>query len=61
MKAEFTKGLSNQALRNAYDAYYTLMGIYEDYCNGPRGAMQYREYFGLRDSLEVIKRELMQR
>lgn len=61
MKRELLKGMSTQYIRQAYDAYITLRGLYEDFCSGPRGAMQYREYFGICDSLEAITRELNER
>lgn len=61
MKAELLKAMSSGYLLQARDAYITLMGLYEDFCGGPRGAMEYREYFGIRDSIAAIDRELRER
>ena len=61
MKADLIAGMGNGYLRQARDAYLTLMGLYEDFCNGPRGAMAYREYFAIRDSIAAIDRELRSR
>lgn len=61
MKADLLKAMSSGYLLQARDAYITLMGLYEDFCDGPRGAMEYREYFGIRDSIAAIDRELRER
>lgn len=61
MKADLLKAMSRGYLLQARDAYITLMGLYEDFCGGPRGAMEYREYFGIRDSIAAIDRELRER
>lgn len=58
MKAEFLHLMSKNTLLGARDAYIAIMGIYEDMCNGPRGAMAYREYFSIRDTIAAIDREL---
>lgn len=61
MKAELISVMGNGYLLQARDAYITLMGLYEDFCNGPRGAMAYREYFSIRDSIAAIDKELRSR
>lgn len=61
MKADLIARMGNAYLLQARDAYVTLMGLYEDFCNGPRGAMVYREYFAIRDSITAIDRELRSR
>lgn len=61
MKADLIACMGNAYLLQARDAYVTLMGLYEDFCNGPRGAMAYREYFAIRDSITAIDRELRSR
>lgn len=61
MKADLIKCMGNGYLLQARDAYVTLMGLYEDFCDGPRGAMVYREYFAIRDSIAAIDRELLSR
>lgn len=61
MKADLIACMGKGYLLQARDAYITLMGLYEDFCNGPRGAMAYREYFAIRDSIAAIDRELRSR
>lgn len=61
MKADLISAMGNDYLLQARDAYITLMGLYEDFCNGPRGAMAYREYFSIRDSIAAIDKELRAR
>lgn len=58
MKAEFLHLMSKNTLLHARDAYVEIMGIYEDMCDGPRGAMAYREYFSIRDTIAAIDKEL---
>ncbi len=58
MKAELLGAMGNDYLLRAREAYITLMCIYEDICNGPRGAMAYREYFAIRDNIAAIDKEL---
>ena len=61
MKADLLGAMSTGYILQARDAYVTLLGLYEDFCNGPRGAMMYREYFGIRDSIAAIDKELSKR
>lgn len=61
MKADLLSAMGNGYLVQARDAYITLMGIYEDFCGGPREAMAYREYFAIRDNISAIDRELRSR
>lgn len=61
MKAELLCAMTNGQLSQARDAYIALMGLYEDFCGGPRGAMAYREYFAIRDNIAAIDRELIAR
>lgn len=61
MKADLLKAMGNGALRQAYDSYLSLRGLYEDYCNGPYGARKYREYFAICDNMAAIERELTER
>lgn len=58
MKADLLSAMCNSYLLQARDAYITLMGLYEDFCGGPREAMAYREYFAIRDNIAAIDREL---
>lgn len=61
MKADLLGAMGNGYLMQARDAYITLMGVYEDFCGGPRGAMAYKEYFAIRDSIAAIDNELRAR
>ena len=61
MKADLLGAMSNEALHQAYDAYLSLRGIYEDYCDGPYGARRYREYYAICDSMTGIMVELAKR
>ena len=61
MKANLLSAMGRENLLQARDAYITLMGIYEDICGGPRGAMAYREYFAIRDNIAAIDSELRSR
>lgn len=61
MKADLLSAMGNAYLLQARDAYITLMGLYEDFCGGPRGAMAYKEYFAIRDNIAAIDRELISR
>lgn len=61
MKADLLSAMGTGYLLQARDAYITLMGLYEDFCDGPRGAMAYREYFSIRDSIAAIDKELQAR
>lgn len=61
MKADLIGAMGTDYLLQAREAYITLMGVYEDECDGPRGAMVYREYFSIRDSIAAIDKELKSR
>lgn len=61
MKADLLGAMSTNYLLQARDAYITLMGVYEDFCGGPRGAMAYKEYFAIRDNIAGIDREIIKR
>lgn len=58
MKTELLSAMGSGYLLQARDAYITLMGLYEDFCGGPREAMTYREYFAIRDNIAAIDKEL---
>lgn len=61
MKADLLSAMGNGYLLQARDAYKTLMGLYENVCGGPRGAMAYREYFVIWENIAAIDRELQSR
>lgn len=61
MKLELLKSMSNGYLLQAKDAYLTLQGLYEDFCCGPMGARQYKEYFAICDNIAAINKVLRER
>lgn len=61
MKLELLKSMSNGYLLQAKDAYLTLQGLYEDFCCGPMGARQYKEYFAICDNIAAINKVLYDR
>lgn len=60
-----TKGFCQQVsyadLTRAYEAYNTLMSVYENTCGGPYGARAHKEYFAIADSRDNIRQEVMRR
>lgn len=56
MKAEIINALSVEQIQKAHAAYTTLACIYEDVCGGPYKAREHREYFGIMDSRENLRR-----
>lgn len=60
MKAEIIKALSVEQIERAYAAYSVLAVIYEDVCQGPRNARAYREYFGIMDTRENLRKRFME-
>ena len=60
-----TKGLCAQVsyadLTRAYEAYNTLMSVYENTCGGPYGAREHKEYFAITDSRDNIRQEVTRR
>lgn len=61
MTKEFVRCVSYVDLERAYNAYNTLMSVYENACGGPLKAREYREYFAVRDSRDNIRREVVER
>lgn len=61
MTKEFVAGVVYTDLERAYQAYNTLMAVYENTCGGPRGAMAHKEYFAIRDSRDNIRAEVINR
>lgn len=61
MTKEFVAGVAYTELERAYNAYNTLMAVYENACGGPRGAMAHKEYFAIRDSRDNIRLEVINR
>lgn len=61
MTKEFVQSVVYTDLERAYNAYNTLMAVYENACGGPRGAMAHKEYFAIRDSRDNIRSEVINR
>lgn len=56
MTKEFIERMTAEQLEKAHAAYSQIAIIYEDVCGGPYKAREYREYFGVMDNRENIKR-----
>lgn len=61
MTKEFVKSVRYEDLERAYQAYNTLMMVYEDTCGGPYAARAHKEYFAVRDSRDNIRAEVIER
>ena len=59
MKADIINALSVEQIQKAHAAYTTLACIYEDVCGGPYKAREHREYFGIMDSRENLRRRYL--
>lgn len=60
MKAELIKALSIEQVEKAHAAYTALAVIYESVCDGPRNARAYREYFGIMDTRENLRKRYIE-
>lgn len=56
MKAEVIERLNAVQVQEAHMAYTKLAAIYEDVCNGPMNARQYKEYFAIMDNREALRK-----
>ena len=61
MTKDLVKGVAYTDLERAYNAYNTLMSVYENACGGPYAARQHKEYFAICDSRDNIRMEVMNR
>lgn len=61
MTKELCKSVAYTDLERAYNAYNTLMSVYENTCGGPYGARQHKEYFAICDSRDNIRAEVINR
>lgn len=59
MKAELIERMSAEQVERAHAAYTQLAAIYEDVCGGPYGAREHREYFGIMDSRESLRKRFI--
>lgn len=56
MKAELIERLNVVQIQEAHAAYTKIAAIYEDVCNGPTGARNYKEYFAVMDTREALRK-----
>lgn len=56
MKAEVIERLNAVQVQEAHAAYTKLAAIYEDVCDGPMNARQYKEYFAIMDARETLRK-----
>lgn len=61
MTKDLCRQLSDADLTRAYEAYNTLMSVYENTCGGPYGARAHKEYFAVTDSRDNIRKEVARR
>lgn len=61
MTKDVCRQVSYADLTRAYDAYNTLMSVYENTCGGPYGARTHKEYFAITDSRDNIRQEVTRR
>lgn len=61
MTKDLCKQVSYADLTRAYEAYNTLMSVYENTCGGPYGARAHKEYFAVTDSRDNIRQEVARR
>lgn len=55
MKREIIDKLSFVEVQKAHAAYSTLAVLYESVLGGPNAAKQYKEYFAIMDSREMLR------
>lgn len=60
MKAELIERMTAAQIEKAHAAYTQLACIYEDLCNGPMNARQYKEYFAIMDNREMLRKRFNQ-
>lgn len=56
MRAELLNKCTLEQLSRVHKAYTEIAAVYEDLCNGPRGAQQYKEYWGVMSNREEIRK-----
>lgn len=60
MKAELIARMTAVQVEEAHAAYTKLACIYEDVCNGPMNARQYKEYFAIMDNREALRKRFLE-
>ena len=61
MTKDLCRSMSYEDLTRAYQAYNTLMAVYENTCGGPYAARSHKEYFAICDSRDNIRLEVISR
>ena len=59
MSTEFIERLSALQVEQAHAAYTKIAVIYEDICNGPLNARQFKEYYAVMDSRERLRKRFL--
>lgn len=60
MSTEFIQRMSALQVEEAHAAYTKLAVIYEDICNGPLGARQFKEYYAIMDSRKRLRKRFLE-
>lgn len=60
MSTEFIQRMSVLQVEEAHAAYTKLAVIYEDVCNGPMNARQFKEYYAIMDSRERLRKRFIE-
>lgn len=60
MSTEFIQRMSVIQIEEAHAAYTKLAVIYEDVCNGPMNARQFKEYYAIMDSRERLRKRFIE-
>ena len=60
MSTEFIQRMSILQIEEAHAAYTKLAVIYEDVCNGPMNARQFKEYYAIMDSRERLRKRFIE-
>lgn len=60
MSTEFIQRMSVLQVEEAHAAYTKLAVIYEDVCNGPMNARQFKEYYAIMDSRERLRKRFLE-
>lgn len=56
MKAELINRMTAVQVEKAHAAYTQIACIYEELCDGPMNARQYKEYFAIMDNREALRK-----
>lgn len=59
MSTELIGRMTALQVEQAHAAYTQLAVIYEAVCDGPMNARQFREYYGIMDSRERLRRRFL--